>query len=98
MVRKLSKLRLKLVGSTDKSWVHILAPRFVTSVTLQARTPPSPLKKSSAPFSIRVLPSDRRSLPAPGIIRDPSYTARTFCIASDARHVGATRVRARDGL
>ena len=47
MVRKLSKVRLKVAGSTGKSWVRIFAPRFVTLMTVQARTPGWPLKKSS---------------------------------------------------
>ena len=36
MVRKLSKVRSKLVGSTDISWVRIVAPRFVRPDDLAA--------------------------------------------------------------
>jgi hypothetical protein len=54
---KISKVRSKLVGNTDISWVRTSAPRFVTSVTLQERTPSWPLKKSRALFSMRVLPT-----------------------------------------
>jgi hypothetical protein len=88
-VRKLSKVSSKLVGITDKSWVRIPAPRFVTSVTLQPRAPIWPLKNSSAPFAMRVLPTNRRSLSGPGVILDPDRIQRTSCIASDARHVDA---------
>ena len=70
MVRKLSKVRLKVAGSTGKSWVRIFAPRFVTLMTVQARTPGWPLKKSRAPFSMCVLPIDRWSLSGPGITPD----------------------------
>jgi hypothetical protein len=39
MVRKLSKVRLKVAGSTGKSWVRIFAHRFVTLMTVEARPP-----------------------------------------------------------
>ena len=75
MVRKLSKVRLKVAGSTGKSWVRIFAPRFVTLMTVQARTPGWPLKKSGAPFSMCVLPivgryPDLASLQIILIVRD----------------------------
>jgi hypothetical protein len=54
------------------------------------------LKNSSAPLSMPVLPTARRSLGGPGIILHPDRIRGISCIANGARHVGAIRARARD--
>ena len=61
MVRKLSKVRSKLVGSTDNPWVRIPTPRFVRSMTLQPRAPGWPLKKQQ-PASLDAGPVHRSSI------------------------------------
>jgi hypothetical protein len=69
-----------------------------SSVTLPGAHPELAFEEKQSAF-LDARPADcGRSLSGPGVILDPDRTLRTFCIASDAHHVGATRARAQDGL